>query len=128
MAVDLAGWPFVRISPPPAGNSTHGIVTTPPHWFDDASNAATVAFDSKRRALYQGSSWDMGDMGDPAGPCLELRAQARFAVKLYSPALRFGDRSEHEVSPQRRWAGYDRHADAFPCDLLLQPYGRRTVL
>ena len=46
---------------PPVGNYSHGIVTTPPHRFDDASDAAMVAFDAKRRALYQGSSWDMDD-------------------------------------------------------------------
>ena len=34
-------------NPPPAENSPHGIDTTPPHWFDDASDAATVACDAK---------------------------------------------------------------------------------
>ena len=51
-----------------------------------------------------------------AEPCTELLAQVWSAAQLYCTALRFCDRSEHEVCPQRSWTDSDRHADAFPSD------------
>ena len=48
-------------NPPLAENFLHGTATTPPHWFDDASGAATVACDSKWRASYHGPFWDVDD-------------------------------------------------------------------
>eukprot|EP00904_Undaria_pinnatifida_P007301 jgi/Undpi1/3700/HiC_scaffold_16.g07070.m1 len=91
---------------PVAESSSHDVDATPLGWFDNTSDSTTVAVGVKWLALDKPR---LG-CGRPAQP-LDLK----FA------------HSEHELSLPRRWADYDRHADASPCKFFIHPYGYASI-